>query len=720
MSCIDPTRKTPLNHPSKMKIQKYRPWKQYVTGLPETPLWSKNTRKWPDAKLLRAPRWCSVDLRDGNQALPHPMTPTQKLELLAKLIGMGFKEIEVGFPAASRLDFEFCRTVIEKKLIPDDVFIGVLVQARETQIEETVKAVNGARNVIIHFYNSTSELQRRVVFQKSKEQIKQMAVQGALWVKHYVEKYKLSENGSTVLLEYSPESFSGTEVSFALDVSIAVIQAWHSSDAPEGPPVILNLPETVQNVGPHFFADQIEWMHRNLGSLRHKTVLSVHPHNDRGTSVASAELALQAGADRVEGCLFGNGERTGNVCIITLASNLLQLGIDPELDLSNIPSIVETYERCTGMRVHERHPWAGELVFSAFSGSHQDAIKKGFAWQGTSNRWEVPYLPLDPVDLGRSYEAIVRVNAQSGKSGVAYLMERAYGIVLPRTFQPVLSAAVQRECDKTAREVEAKAIYKILLKEFIQMGERGVLVLCAYRFFTDRNDGVDVYEISPASGTRGGCGSSGRDTGSHENGYQDGNRYSENGSRENSYRGSRSRGARNTSSWIAVSEAPAPPQKPALSVAPCTASFTARNTANPSVRPLTLSDSRDTTTSTSTHSEAGSSTPTTLILQAQVIYLGEEMTVTGRGCGPLKGFLEAINTLDKKYQYEIMQYSEQALSEGGAADALCFVEVEVGGRGVGGTAPPRHWGLGSDPNVATASLRALCCAVNRSRNCSVP
>eukprot|EP00922_Rhytidocystis_sp_ex-Travisia-forbesii_P007396 GHVS01010801.1.p1 GENE.GHVS01010801.1~~GHVS01010801.1.p1 ORF type:complete len:407 (+),score=34.97 GHVS01010801.1:44-1264(+) len=375
------------------------------------------TRKWPSNRISSAPQWCSVDLRDGNQALVNPMSVEKKLVYFRLLVSMGFKEIEIGFPSASDIDFTFCRQVITEETLPSDVWLSVLVQSRDHLIERTIEALKGAANVIIHLYNSTSTLQREVVFRQSREGIIQLAVTGTKLIKKLVDE-KLRPEGSNVRLEYSPESFTGTELDFALKISEEVAVTWNASPTDK---LILNLPATVEMSTPNIFADMIEWMvaHLTHDGYRDSVDVSVHPHNDRGTAVAAAELSLLAGADRVEGCLFGNGERTGNVCLLTLAMNLFTQGTDPRLDLSNVPSLVRLYEDCTEMCVPPRHPWAGSLVFTAFSGSHQDAIRKGL--EAVSKRadglWQVPYLPVDPMDIGRTYEAIVRINAQSGLHG---------------------------------------------------------------------------------------------------------------------------------------------------------------------------------------------------------------------------------------------------------------------------------------------------------------
>jgi len=386
-------------------------------------------RQWPGKTLTRAPIWCSVDLRDGNQALAVPMNVSQKLELFQALVKIGFKEIEVGFPSASNTEFTFNRRLIEENRTPDDVWLQCLVQAREDLIERTVESLIGAKKAVIHLYNSTSPAQRRVVFEKSPKEIIEVAVRGAMWIKERLPRLK----GTQVMLQYSPESFSGTEVEFAKEISEAVIDVWQPT--PERK-MILNLPDTVEVAMPNVYADQIEWMCRNI-KKRDSIIISLHTHNDRSTGVAATELGLLAGAERVEGTLFGNGERTGNLDIVTVALNLYMHGIDPKLDFSNLNSIIEVYERCTGMTMPARQPYAGELVFTAFSGSHQDAIRKGLTeWKQRSaardGHWDVPYLTIDPADIGREYREVIRVNSQSGKGGVAYLLENEFGVQIPR------------------------------------------------------------------------------------------------------------------------------------------------------------------------------------------------------------------------------------------------------------------------------------------------
>ncbi|SES79463.1 2-isopropylmalate synthase [[Clostridium] polysaccharolyticum] len=393
-------------------------------------------RQWPNNEIQKAPVWCSVDLRDGNQALIEPMVVEEKIEFFNYLVKIGFKEIEIGFPSASQIEYDFLRQLVERNLIPDDVTVQVLVQCREHLIKRTFESIQGIKNVIVHIYNSTSTLQRDVVFNMDKEEIKQIAIDGTNWVKEYAEDFD-----GNLVLEYSPESFTGTELDFALDICDTVVRTWGGS---KEKPVIINLPATVEMNTPNVYADQIEWMSRNFEN-REAIILSVHPHNDRGTAVAAAELALLAGADRVEGTLFGNGERTGNVDILNIAYNMFSQGINPELDLENVNESIEIYERCNKIPVHIRHPYAGKLVFTAFSGSHQDAINKGvkaMADRG-QEQWEVPYLPIDPSDLGREYEPIVRINSQSGKGGVAFVMDTYFGFKLPKGMHKEFADVIQ-------------------------------------------------------------------------------------------------------------------------------------------------------------------------------------------------------------------------------------------------------------------------------------
>jgi len=437
-----------LKDPSK----KYRPFPP--VQLPE--------RQWPNRVLTHAPIWCSVDLRDGNQALAMPMNVSQKLELFQTLVKCGFKEIEVGFPSASNTEFTFNRRLIEEKRAPEDVWLQVLVQAREDLIERTFESLVGARKAIVHLYNSTSPAQRRVVFGMSKDQIVQVAVRGATWIKERLPRLKDTE----VMLQYSPESFSATEVEFAREISEAVMEVWQPTPQRK---MILNLPDTVEVAMPNVYADQIEWICRNIKN-RDSLTISLHTHNDRCTGVAATELGLLAGADRVEGTLFGNGERTGNLDIVTVALNLYMHGIDPKLDFSDVNEVLEVYERCTGMTVPPRQPYAGELVFTAFSGSHQDAIRKGLAESkhGDRSHWDVPYLTLDPADIGREYREVIRVNSQSGKGGVAYLLENEFGIELPKEMQREFGPVANDEVDRLGREVSGAELKAMFWREYVE------------------------------------------------------------------------------------------------------------------------------------------------------------------------------------------------------------------------------------------------------------
>ena len=411
-------------------------------------------RSWPTNQITNAPIWCSVDLRDGNQALIEPMGIEKKLRFFSMLVELGFKEIEIGFPSASETEFSFVRKLIDDNLIPSDVKIQVLSQAREHLIQRTFEATEGAKNVIFHLYNSTSTLQREVVFKKDKVGITKIATEGAELVQKLSEEY----NKSDWQFEYSPESFTGTELDYAAEVCNEVNNIWHKGNKNK---TIINLPATVELSTPNIYADQIQWMNENLNN-REKIILSLHPHNDRGTAVAAAELGLMAGADRIEGTLFGNGERTGNVDIVTLGLNLFTQGIDPQLDFSDINKTMREVEYCNQLPVHPRHPYAGDLVFTAFSGSHQDAIKKGFDEMRNSNdsKWRVPYLPIDPEDVGRTYEAVIRINSQSGKGGISYILEQDYGVTLPRRMQIDFSQVIQKQADETGKELDSKEIWQ--------------------------------------------------------------------------------------------------------------------------------------------------------------------------------------------------------------------------------------------------------------------
>ena len=465
-----PSRPAPAGQPawnpqrnSSMPTFRYRPFADEVEEI------ALSERTWPDTVIDRAPGWCAVDLRDGNQALIDPMSPARKRRMFDLLVRMGYKEIEVGFPSASQTDFDFVREIIEDGAIPDDVTIQVLTQCRPELIERTFVACEGAAKVIVHFYNSTSILQRRVVFRADRDVIKKIATEAAL--KCLDEQKKFPDTDWRY--QYSPESYTGTELSFAKEVCDAVVDI--IDPTPERP-IILNLPATVEMATPNVYADSIEWMSRNL-KRRDSIMLSLHPHNDRGTAVAATELGYMAGADRIEGCLFGNGERTGNVCLVTLGMNLFSRGVDPQIDFSNIDEIRRTVEYCNQLPVHERHPYGGDLVYTAFSGSHQDAINKGFdvmkfdaddADTDVDNMlWQVPYLPIDPKDVGRTYEAVIRVNSQSGKGGVAYIMKTDHGLNLPRRLQIEFSQAIQKLTDGEGGEVSAKEMWDVFAEEYL-------------------------------------------------------------------------------------------------------------------------------------------------------------------------------------------------------------------------------------------------------------
>ena len=425
------------------------------------PVMTYPEREWPNKQIQKAPMWCSVDLRDGNQALIEPMTVEEKVEMFNLLVKLGFKEIEVGFPSASQIEFDFMRELVDRNLIPDDVTVQVLVQCREHLIQRTFEALEGVKRAIVHIYNSTSTLQRDVVFNKGKEEIKQIAIEGTKLVKSFVKDFP-----GHITLEYSPESFTGTELDYALEICTVVQETW---GATKEEPIIINLPATVEMTTPNVYADQIEWMHKNFKD-RESIILSIHPHNDRGTGVAATELALLAGADRVEGTLFGNGERTGNLDILTVAYNMFSQGINPELDLINIVEIQEVYERCCKMEVPMRHPYAGKLVFTAFSGSHQDAINKGVRAMKERHQdwWEVPYLPIDPSDVGREYEPIVRINSQSGKGGVAFVMDSEFGFKLPKAMHKEFADVIQKIAEKQG-EVAPATIMEVFEQEYLKL-----------------------------------------------------------------------------------------------------------------------------------------------------------------------------------------------------------------------------------------------------------
>jgi 2-isopropylmalate synthase len=570
--------------PSGMPVHKYRPFhEQIAVSLPD--------RTWPTKTITKAPRWCAVDLRDGNQALIEPMDAERKLRMFELLVQMGYKEIEVGFPSASQTDYDFVRKLIEEDRIPDDVVIQVLTQSREHLIERTYDAIRGAKQAVVHLYNSTSVLQREVVFRTDMDGIVDIALTGA----RLCRKYEETVPGTTVFYEYSPESYTGTELEFAARICNEVLEVFEPT--PERP-VIVNLPATVEMASPNVYADSIEWMSRHLNH-RENVILSLHPHNDRGTAVAAAELGYLAGADRIEGCLFGNGERTGNVDLVTLGMNLFSQGIDPQVDFSDIDGIRRTVEHCNQLPVHERHPYAGDLVFTAFSGSHQDAIKKGFEHMAVRAReagvgvddlvWGVPYLPIDPKDVGRSYEAVIRVNSQSGKGGVAYLLKSEHAMDLPRRLQIEFSRAVQEHTDAEGTEVTGADIWRIFTDEYLPV------------------------EPGNAAG----------------------------------------------------------------------------------LEPWGRLRLRETRT---TAAEDGTTT-----LSVDVVDRGQELTLTGTGNGPIAAFVDAVAKVDVRVR--VRDYAEHALSEGGDASAAAYVECQVGDDVL--------WGVGIDPSITTASLKAIVSAVNR-------
>jgi 2-isopropylmalate synthase len=559
---------------SGMPIHRYRPFPPI--DLPD--------RTWPTATVTRAPRWLSTDLRDGNQALIDPMTPARKHTMFDLLVRMGYKEIEVGFPSASDTDFSFVRQLIEQDRIPHDVTISVLTQAREDLIERTVQSLVGVHHANIHLYNALAPLFRRVVFHAGRDEIKDIAVRGTELVMKHAENHL---DKTVIGYEYSPEIFTGTELPFSVEVCEAVSDVWQPDDGRE---IILNLPATVEMATPNIYADQIEWFARQLTRREHTTI-SLHPHNDRGTAVAATELAMMAGADRVEGCLFGHGERTGNVCLVTLGMNLFSQGIDPQIDFSDIDEIRRTVEYCTQLPVHPRHPYAGDLVYTAFSGSHQDAIKKGLedlerraADAGidvADIEWEAPYLPIDPKDVGRTYEAVIRVNSQSGKGGVAYLLKSEHKLELPRRAQIEFSRVIQERTDTEGGEMTADQIWRVFSAEYL---EREV--------------------------------------------------------------------------------------------------------------PLRLN-------SVHTSSAAGEKDQ----LSVNVYVDGSAVSLTGEGNGPIAAFVNAINELPQDFDVRVLDYHEHALSSGGDAIAAAYVECAVGDQVL--------WGVGLDPNIVTASLKAVISAVNR-------
>ncbi len=440
---------------SRFDYRKYQPYQPQI----------RIDRTWPDRPIERAPDWCSVDLRDGNQALVHPMSVHKKLELFQLLVDIGFKEIEIGFPSASQTEFEFTRRLIDDGLIPDDVTVQVLTQAREALIERTFEALQGIRRAVVHVYNSTSTVQREQVFRATREEIIGIAVNGAELLKAHAAKHP----GTEWVFQYSPESFTGTEIDYAVEVCNAVIDVWQPAS---GQGVVVNLPATVEMTSPNVFADQIEYFCRHVNQREHIRI-SLHTHNDRGCAIAAAELGTMAGGDRVEGTLFGNGERTGNMDIMTMAMNLYSQGIDPKLDFSDIVNIIEVYERCTSMPVHPRHPWAGDLVYAAFSGSHQDAIRKSTAFHEENGleHWNVAYLPIDPRDLGRRYEEVVRINSQSGKGGVAHVLERDKGVSLPKWMLPTVSKVMQRQAEEAGQELSSRTVWSLFESNFLSVPE---------------------------------------------------------------------------------------------------------------------------------------------------------------------------------------------------------------------------------------------------------
>ena len=448
-------------------------------------------RQWPNRVIDHAPIWCSVDLRDGNQALVDPMNLEEKLEYFKTLIAVGFKEIEVGFPSASETEYEILRTLIDGHYIPDDVTIQVLVQARPHLIKKTFEAIDGAKNVIVHFYNSTSTLQRKVVFKTDMDGVIQIAVDGARLIYELTEEEKKRHPEMNIRFEYSPESFTGTEMDNAVEICRRVMEELHIT---KENPIILNLPSTVEGSSPNGYADQIEYFCRHLPN-RDAAIISLHPHNDRGEGVAATELALMAGADRVEGTLFGNGERTGNVDVVTLALNMWTQGVDPQLDFHNINKIKEVYERCTKMQVPPRQPYAGELVFTAFSGSHQDAINKGKIYMEESGTpyWEIPYLPIDPADVGREYEPIIRINSQSGKGGTAFILANNYGIKMPKSMHPEFSAVVQKACDEKGKELKAEEVFDLFQQEYRNVC--GPYRLVNYKISEEKNEQDDLTHV---------------------------------------------------------------------------------------------------------------------------------------------------------------------------------------------------------------------------------
>src|SRR6187431_455574 len=567
----------------RMPVQKYRPFQP--VNLPD--------RKWPSRVIEKPPLWCSVDLRDGNQALPEPMSSARKLRMFRKLVQMGFKEIEVGFPSASQTDFDFVREIIEQRLIPDDVTIQVLTQAREPLIRRTFESIEGANRVIVHLYNSTSTLQRRVVFGLPRQGIVDIAVKGTRLIRELSQTVKATE----VFFEYSPESFTGTELEFSVEICGAVMDTWQPTVERK---MIFNLPATVEMATPNVYADQVEWFGRNMKN-RHLYLLSLHPHNDRGTATAAAEPGMMAGADRVEGTLFGNGERTGNVDVVNLAMNLFMNGVDPELDVTDIDRLRRTAEYCNRLPVHPRHPYVGDLVYTAFSGSHQDAIKKGFDAldarrdeSGDYDQWGVPYLPIDPAHVGRSYEAVIRVNSQSGKGGVAYVMKTEHGFDLPRRFQIEFSKTIQHITEDSGTEITPGVMWDAFRNEYMP----------AQPSFKLRS-----HEL-------------------HTRSADDGGR-------------------------------------------------------------------------------------TTIQVQLEVD--GAAHSIRGEGDGPVEAFVAALVAEFGSLVgdgFDVLDYAEHAIGKGADAQAVAYVETVTGSAGVGGGAGggSTRWGLGTDPDITTASLRAVLAA----------
>ena len=566
----------------------------------------KPDRRWPDRVIDHAPRWCSVDLRDGNQALVEPMDVERKRRMFDELLRIGFKEIEVGFPAASRPDFDFVRALIEEDLIPEDVTIQVLTQARNDQIERSVASIRGARRAVVHLYNSTSSLQRRVVFGLDRAGIREIAVRAARTLARLRDDVPETE----IALEYSPESFTGTELDFSLEICEAVMDVWQPTPSA---PIILNLPATVEMATPNVYADQIEWFGDQIRD-RDCVVLSVHPHNDRGTAVAAAELAVMAGADRVEGTLFGNGERTGNVDVVTLALNLFSQGVDPGLVLHDIDRVVGVAEFCNRLPVHARHPYAGELVYTSFSGSHQDAIKKGMAalTKSGDERWEVPYLPIDPADVGRSYEAVIRVNSQSGKGGVAFLLERDHGLRLPRNLQIEFSRAIQRISEASGGEITSRAIWERFAAEYLE--RRDPIELLSFRTCESPTD-----RETPSDQTRARS--------------RKRKQISEQGQAANHGEVSNYGGAPNHGA--APDHGGAPNHDAALN-------------------------------------EVGRQ-----VVEFRILFEGNEKWIRGLGNGPIDAFVDALDR-GIGQPVQIVDFSEHAVREGADAGAVAYVEIDAG------------------------------------------